>query len=141
MRQIIEIAALLYLAAGSVYDIKKRVIPAWFLAAGTAGALAYAMVLEREGWYLWMAGGAAGLVFVAAGRLTEESIGYGDGWMIGNLGIFCGIWKLSCLLFLAFTGAAVTAGIGMLWKKWPKEKRIPLFPFLLAGYAGGMGIW
>lgn len=141
MRQIIETAVLLYLAAGAVCDIKKGLVPVWFLAAGTVGALGNSILFWSEGRYLWAAGGAAGLLFIMAARLTEQSIGYGDGWMIINLGIYCGIWKLSVLLFLTFAGAALAAGIGMVWKKWSRKKKIPLFPFLVIGYVGGMLIW
>lgn len=39
MRKIIELIILLYLVVGSVYDIKKQMIPVWYLAMGTLGGL------------------------------------------------------------------------------------------------------
>lgn len=141
MRKIIEAVVLMYLAVGGMYDIKRQMIPVWYLTVGTLGALCSSICFWREGWYVWAAGGAAGLLFVIAARLTKESIGYGDGWMITNLGLYCGIWKLSLLLFVSFSGAAITAVVGMAWKGWSRKKRIPLFPFLIAGYVGGILLW
>lgn len=141
MRKIIELMILPYLVVGSIYDLKRQMIPVWYLALGTVGALCSSIYFESDGWYIWAAGGAAGVLFLIAAKMTKESIGYGDGWMITNLGIYCGIWKLSFLLFFTFAGAALAAGIGMFWKKWSRKKRIPLYPFLILGYIGGMVLW
>ena len=58
--------------------------------------------------------------------------------MITLLGLFLGVWKLLVLLLTAFILAALAGGIGMVWKKWDGKKRLPFFPFLLAGYLGVM---
>lgn len=127
---------LVYLMICALYDMRKHKLPMWILAAGTLVSLGIVLISERDTWYLWVSGGAVGVLFLMAGRITKESIGYGDGWMILNLGICCGIWKLCSLLFMAFLLIMAVSAAGMVFFKWKKEKRIPMVPFLFIGYVG-----
>ena len=72
--------------------------------------------------------------------IEMEGIGYGDSWMILNMGIFLGIWNLLGMLMLAFLVAAMAAGAGLWSGKWKRTTRMSFYPFLLIGYLGTF-IW
>ena len=73
-------------------------------------------------------------------KWSQEGIGYGDSWMILNMGIFLGIWNLLGMLMLAFLVAAMAAGAGLWSGKWKRTTRMSFYPFLLIGYLGTF-IW
>lgn len=138
MWKIAEGAVLVYLACCTREDIRKKEISVRLLGAGTLGICLAVLLWNREGIEDSLAGAAAGAFFFLAGKVTRQAIGYGDCWMITLLGLFLGVWKLLVLLLTAFILAALAGGIGMVWKKWDGKKRLPFFPFLLAGYLGVM---
>ena len=79
-----------------------------------------------------------GGMFLMIGRLTKESIGYGDGIGLMILGIFEGF---EGMLFIA-AGAFLLSSLYGIWmllalrKTWSAS--MPLFPFLLMAFAGGL---
>ena len=73
-------------------------------------------------------------------EMVTGGIGYGDSWMILNMGIFLGIWNLLGMLMLAFLVAAMAAGAGLWSGKWKRTTRMSFYPFLLIGYLGTF-IW
>ena len=109
MWKIEEMAVLAFLGAGAVYDFRNRKIPAGYLMFGTVGIVFYLAFEGQMEWYLWLPGLATGLLFLLCSKITEEGIGYGDSWMILNLGLFLGIWRLLISLGIAFSAAAAAA--------------------------------
>lgn len=140
MREVTEAVMLIFLAVGAVWDVRTQKIPAGYLAAGTCGTLAWQMISSPVSWYLWFGGVFTGMVFLLLSKYTKEGIGYGDSWMIVNLGMFLGIWKLMIILIFAFFTVSMAAGAGMLAGKFNRKTRISFFPFLLSGYVGGL-LW
>lgn len=138
MWKIAEGVMLLFLAAGAFRDVRTKRIPTGYLAAGTFGSLAFQILSGQLSWYLWMGGILTGSVFFLLSRYTKEGIGYGDSWMILNLGIFLGFWRLMIVLVAAFFLVSVVAGVGFLFGKFSRKTRLSFFPFLLAGYVGGL---
>ena len=80
------------------------------------------------------AGIGVGVLFLLASKVTEEAIGYGDGWMICILGTFLGISDLLEVLAAAWLLLSVTAMICLVKKKWSRKTAFPLVPFLMTGY-------
>lgn len=136
MWELTETGTLLFTGLCAYLDIRNREIPAWILGTGTAAAVAVQVLLQGGDWYRCLLGTLTGSIFFLAAKVTEESIGYGDCWMIVILGTMVGVWKLFFLLFVAFAIAAVEGGLGMAGKKWGRKTRIPFIPCLLAGYVG-----
>lgn len=97
-------------------------------------------VFGRMHWSVWVAGLGCGIVFLMISKWSQEGIGYGDSWMILNMGIFLGIWNLLGMLMLAFLVAAMAAGAGLWSGKWKRTTRMSFYPFLLIGYLGTF-IW
>ena len=87
----------------------------------------------------WKIAKLAGLFFLGFGA-AQDGIGYGDSWMILNMGIFLGIWNLLGMLMIAFLVAAMAAGAGLWSGKWKRTTRMSFYPFLLIGYLGTF-IW
>lgn len=128
---------LLFLGVGAWFDIKDRTLPIWYiLCFALAGILCNGLFRYQKISEL-LIGALVGIVFLFLGKITKESIGYGDGLGITVMGIFQGSSLLLSLLF-AF-GLSSGYGIWKLWvKKVPKDEQIPFFPFLLVGTLGAM---
>lgn len=138
MRMMGEAVFLMLLAAGAFWDVRRRRIPVRYMVLCTTAVILYQMIWFRQMWMLWVLGMAVGVCFLMLSRLSGEGIGYGDSWMILNLGIFLGIWKVFAALAGAFLLSMAVALIGVKNRKWGKKTRIPFFPFLLAGYVGAL---
>lgn len=124
----------LFLGIGSVMDIKRREIPLLLLGAFAVSGIVAQLIGGYAAVSQWLGGGVAGLLLVGIGRLTGESIGYGDGLAASVLGIWLGVFALIEILFLALMLSAVLAGYLFLVKKVGGKYRIPFLPFLMASY-------
>ena len=60
----------------------------------------------------------------------REKIGYGDGWLILGMGMWCSAEEIVSVLLM---GCVLCTGAGIL----RKEKELPFVPFLTAGYIAG----
>lgn len=118
----------------SIADIRSRKIPVYILMTGNLAALAYQMFLGKDSVWLIMGGAGIGLLFLLISRVTREGLGYGDSWMILILGIYLGIWKLLEVLSAAFLILGISAVICLWAGKMSRKFRLPLLPFLAAGY-------
>ena len=71
-----------------------------------------------------------GLLVLAAGFISREQIGYGDGWLLLALGMWMPLLDLLYMLFLGI-------GLGVLYGFCFRQKELPLVPFLTAAYVIG----
>ena len=108
--KIAKLAGLFFLGFGAAQDIKYQKISTEYLLAGSCAAILYRALFGRMHWSVWVAGLGCGIVFLMISKWSQEGIGYGDSWMILNMGIFLGIWNLLGMLMLAFLVAAMAAG-------------------------------
>lgn len=123
-----------YLCILSALDIRFRKLPVWLLAGGIGLAMVYQWKWSSLPLILSAAGGAVGIVFLLTGKLTEESLGYGDGLLILAMGIYLGFWKVLGLLVTAFVLAAGFAMLVLVYKKFQRKTVFPFVPFLCMGY-------
>lgn len=135
-----EVVMGIYLLMGTVCDLIKRELSVVYLISGTIFAMFYQIFNHKKMWYVSVGGVVIGILFLLLSKYTEEQIGYGDSWMILNLGIYLGIWKLVCLLGVVFGFSFLFSCAGILCRKLTRHTRIPFYPFLMAGYIGVM-IW
>ena len=138
--KIAKLAGLFFLGFGAAQDIKYQKISTKYLLAGSCAAILYRALFGRMHWSVWVAGLGCGIVILMISKWSQEGIGYGDSWMILNMGIFLGIWNLLGMLMLAFLVAAMAAGAGLWSGKWKRTTRMSFYPFLLIGYLGTF-IW
>lgn len=136
VQSIAEAVMLLFLGAGALVDRKEKCVPCAYLAAVTTGCVLFQLMCGQGEWILCGAGAVCGGLFLLLSVYSGEGVGYGDSWMILNLGIFLGIWKLLAVLVLAFGEVSLAAVCGVIRGKYTRKSRIPFFPFLLTGYVG-----
>ena len=129
---------LLYLAVGTFFDIKsKKLSMVFFMISGGIGLLCN-LLFRYQNVKNLACGLLFGGMFLMIGRLTKESIGYGDGIGLMILGIFEGF---EGMLFIA-AGAFLLSSLYGIWmllalrKTWSAS--MPFFPFLLMAFAGGL---
>lgn len=127
-----------YLLMGTIYDLIKRKVFSIYLIGGTAFAVLYQIFNCRKNWHICICGAVIGVGFLLLSKFTDEQIGYGDSWMILNLGIYFGIWKLIFLLGIVFGASFIFSCAGLACGKLNRHTRIPFYPFLMIGYIGVM---
>lgn len=139
-----KVACVCYLLALSVMDVKTRRLSVWLLGWGVMLALVYQVVWRGQPIAIWASGAVVGFLFLVIGRVTEEALGYGDGVVIGTLGIYLGIWDLLGVLVTAFFMAATYAVVALVICGFRRKRSFPFVPFLGMSYvimlaAGGAG--
>lgn len=77
-----------------------------------------------------------GILFLGISKVTRESIGYGDSWIIILLGIYLGGKKLLGVVLGACICASIFSLLTCLRKGWNRKYTIPFVPFLAAAYLG-----
>lgn len=112
---------------------KQKIYLLPLLGVGIAGLLLHLCGQEQTIWTL-LAGCAVGLLLLLYGRITGESVGYGDGCLFIMTGIFLGFWKNLELLFTASLLAACYAGWTVLVKKKKNKETFPFVPFVSIAY-------
>ena len=128
---------LIFLLFSSFLDIRKREIsiPVTLL-FGLAGVVYSVRTGRTMTDYLIPA--AIGIFILACSILTRGQVGMGDGWMLLALGCML---RMECYIQMACIGmllAAAYSGVLMLVFRKNRKTEIPLVPFLLLGYVGGM---
>lgn len=128
---------LIFLLFSSLLDIRKREISIPVtLMFGLAG-VAYSIKTGRTMTdYLIPLG--IGILILGGSVLTRGQVGMGDGWMLLALGCML---RMECYIQMACIGmllAAAYSGVLMLVFRKNRKTEIPLVPFLLLGYVGGM---
>lgn len=112
---------------GSIFDIKRKSLPSWFLIVG--GVLAVIMAIVLKPVSLWdMAGGVfLGAVLLGISFLTKGALGRGDGIFIGIIGLNMGF----ITVFTVFSGALILAALlGLVLILAGRVNRKTAFPFL-----------
>ena len=128
---------LLFLLFSSFLDIRKREIsiPVTLL-FGLAGVVYSVRTGRTMTDYLILLG--IGILILGGSVLTRGQVGMGDGWMLLALGCML---RMECYIQMACIGvllAAAYSGVLMLVFRKNRKTEIPLVPFLLLGYVGGM---
>lgn len=128
---------LLFLLFSSFLDIRKREISIPVtLFFGLAGVVYSVRTGRTMTDYLIPLG--IGILILGGSVLTRGQVGMGDGWMLLALGCML---RMECYIQMACIGmllAAAYSGVLMLVFRKNRKTEIPLVPFLLLGYVGGM---
>lgn len=117
----------------SIFDLRTRkipVLPVVFL--GTA-ALIY-RVATGAGCLELIIGILPGVFLLLLAYATRESIGYGDGLVIGVLGLFCGAKQAMAVLGMAFVFSAALSILLLAARRAGRKTELPFLPCLWAGY-------
>ncbi len=131
--KIIRTVMYMLMMAGGLYDVRRKAIPVWCIAAGFAGA-AFCMACRGNTTVQEAAVDAGpGAVCLLISLCTHEKIGYGDGLVIMIMGLImhagpCIYAFASGLMFASVFSAAMMA-----LHRFRLSTRIPFVPFLAAG--------
>ncbi len=129
-----EIILLGFLFVAAWMDHKRQELPMGFVILMAITGILFQVTTQQMSFWNLFLGCMLGGLFLGMGKLTNQAIGYGDGWMLAATGIFLGFSKNVFLLLLGVSLAAIFS-IGLLiFQKKKKKDGIPFLPFLLAGY-------
>jgi len=133
-----------FLAGGAFWDIRRKELPALYLKIFTVAGLLYQIVhmltaaAAGEAVWMqglsWLAGCMGGLLLAGVAHLSGESVGYGDAWTAGILGLWLGLISMAEILFTGLLLTAVYAAWLCVIRKKGRGYRIAFLPFLLGGY-------
>lgn len=128
---------LLFLLFSSFLDIRKREIsiPVTLL-FGLAGVVYSVRTGRTMTDYLIPLG--IGILILGGSVLTRGQVGMGDGWMLLALGCMLRMESYIQMACIGMLLAAAYSGVLMLVFRKNRKTEIPLVPFFLLGYVGGM---
>ena len=132
-----ELCTVTFLAANSWFDLQKREISLILtLVYGICGIIC-SIWQGREIQDVLIPAGI-GILFLATGVVSRGAIGAGDCWILLALGTLLSTEIYIRMLCIGFLMAAFWSGILLVIRKKSRKTEIPLVPFLLAGYIGGI---
>lgn len=128
------------LFAASVRDIRRHMV--WVPGMVLLGSAGILLAIISFNWQEILSGILPGILLYGVSRVSRGAIGEGDALVFAVCGIYLGLARNLLLLWLSLFFAMLAGSFLMLRKKGNRKTRIPLVPFVTAGYmillAGGM---
>jgi Type IV leader peptidase family. len=131
---------LVFLGVNTVSDIKTKRIINWSAWVFGIFGLIYGFVTKELSISQALVASLPGLIFLVISKVTQESMGYGDGIVVLVMGIYINIQRLISSLGIALMLAAIWSIILIVLFKKKKQSEFPFLPFVLLGYIGGLFI-
>lgn len=120
----------------ALWDLKKKEIPILLLISMGVVVLANVLLKEQVDWWGIFSGILVGAMCLLCSKCTREAFGYGDSWLILELGIYLGGIRLLQILLIASLIAGMVS-LFCLWKRgWKRKTTLPFVPFLTSAYLG-----
>lgn len=135
--QIREVLTILFLAFSSWKDWKQKEISLLLTVLYGAAGIGCSIYAGRNATD-WMVPLGVSLTILAFSILTKGEIGLGDGWIFLALGTMLTMDIFVRTICFGMLGAALYAGILLVFFRKGRKTEIPLVPFLLVGYIGGL---
>ena len=132
-----ELCTVVFLAMNSWLDIRRREISLFLTVVYAGCGIIYSILQGRKIQDVLIPAGI-GILFLAAGLISRGAIGAGDCWILLALGALLDTETYIRMLCIGFFLAAFWSGILLVIRGKSRKTEIPLVPFLLAGYIGGI---
>ena len=132
-----ELCTVVFLAMNSWLDIRRREISLLLTVVYAGCGIIYSILQGRKIQDVLIPAGI-GILFLAAGLISRGAIGEGDCWILLALGALLDTETYIRMLCIGFFLAAFWSGILLVIRRKSRKTEIPLMPFLLAGYIGGI---
>ena len=132
-----ELCTVVFLAMNSGLDIRRREISLLLTVVYAGCGIIYSILQGRKIQDVLIPAGI-GILFLAAGLISRGAIGAGDCWILLALGALLDTETYIRMLCIGFCLAAFWSGILLVIRRKSRKTEIPLVPFLLAGYIGGI---
>lgn len=127
------------LAAVTLTDLDRRVIPNRILLAGAIAALVVAAVIDPSSLpERAIAAAAAGGVLLVIGLAYPQGMGMGDVKLAAVMGLYLGSSVAPALLVGVFSGAVVGLGVMLARGSEARKLALPFGPFLALGGVVGL---
>jgi len=131
---VIYLAVALVMIICTIADIKRKEVSVWlFVLLGITTIIGCILCGEQRG-YMIVAGVVPGILLVILAKITEQSIGYGDGIILAEIGLITGVGKCMLILAAALAMAGIFSLAIVVIKKVDKRHKIPFVPFMTAAY-------
>ena len=130
---------LIFLLFSSFLDIRKREISIPVTLMFGLAVVAYSIKTGRT-MTDYLIPAAIGIFILACSILTRGQVGMGDGWLLMALGCMMRMESYIQMACIGMLLAAACSGVLLLVFRKSRKTEIPLVPFLLLGYVGGMVI-
>lgn len=129
-----EIILWIFLAVNTVTDIRtKKINIIWSVIFGILGIVVFAAGGDKE-WISLISGIAVGVYLLAFAKMTKESIGLGDGFMVTAAGIWMGGARTLAVLMGGFVAAAVFGLSRICAGKASGKSELAFAPFFTVSY-------
>lgn len=127
---------LLFLALGTLWDLKTKSIPKIYLFIWSLIAAAYLFlrVMNQESELNVVVGIVPGAICLFLAYVTKEQIGFGDGVVILLTGIFLDMKEVVCIVFISFLILTFALIILLIIQRVNRKSKIPFIPFLFVGH-------
>lgn len=132
-----ELCTVVFMAMNSWLDIRRREISLLLTVVYAGCGIIYSILQGRKIQDVLIPAGI-GILFLAAGLISRGAIGAGDCWILLALGALLDTETYIRMLCIGFFLAAFWSGILLVIRRKSRKTEIPLVPFLLAGYIGGI---
>lgn len=132
-----ELCTVVFLVMNSWLDIRRREISLLLTVVYAGCGIIYSILQGRKIQDVLIPAGI-GILFLAAGLISRGAIGAGDCWILLALGALLDTETYIRMLCIGFFLAAFWSGILLVIRRKSRKTEIPLMPFLLAGYIGGI---
>ena len=132
-----ELCTVVFLAMNGWLDIRRREISLLLTVVYAGCGIIYSILQGRKIQDVLIPAGI-GILFLAAGLISRGAIGAGDCWILLALGALLDTETYIRMLCIGFFLAAFWSGILLVIRRKSRKTEIPLVPFLLAGYIGGI---
>ena len=132
-----ELCTVVFLAMNSWLDIRRREISLFLTVVYAGCGIIYSILQGRKIQDVLIPAGID-ILFLAAGLISRGAIGAGDCWILLALGALLDTETYIRMLCIGFFLAAFWSGILLVIRRKSRKTEIPLVPFLLAGYIGGI---
>ena len=121
----------LYLFLASAFDIKLRKIPLLLITIFSIFEMIISLFSDKNLYFLF--GLIPGVIMIIVSYITNNSLGYGDAFLIFSLGFTLSFFEVSHILLLGFFFTSII-GCLLLLKKKNKKYTLPFSPFLLLAW-------
>lgn len=129
----IELIVVILLLIWTVEDLLFKKIRIWELAVGTV-VMIMLLVITKADIRVLLPGFILSFMFILVSWLSKGSLGLGDCWVIGIIGLSVCFQNFTLTLGVAFIIATFVSVIMILLKKSNRKAKIPFIPFLFAGF-------
>lgn len=131
----VELLLFILLGICAVSDGIKKEIPLALVWTGIAAAAVLRVqgTIGTEDGLSVILSVIPGAMFWFLSFVTDEKVGYGDGWMLVMIGLFVGLHRCFLILMMGLLCESAAVLVLLAFKRVSGDRRIPFAPFLLVG--------